>query len=112
MHSVHYTNWSTYKTIVSKTKNETRLKAESFSLYGHEKGSPERLPRKGPQKGSPERVLKKTPQNGSVLQNGSAGLFTGALQKGSTKGWAKQKGSSKLSWIPGSAAGFPDPWMP
>ena len=38
---------------------KTRLKAESFSLNGHEKGSPERLPRKAPQKGSSERLPRK-----------------------------------------------------
>ena len=33
------------------TKGITRLKAECFSLNGHEKGSPERVLRKATQKG-------------------------------------------------------------
>jgi len=43
-------------------KKKTQIiiyKTEGFSLNSYEKGSPERLSRKGPQKGSPERVLKK-----------------------------------------------------
>ena len=62
----------------------TRLKADGFSRNGHEKDSPERLPRKGPHRGSPERVLKKTPQNGSQK----------ATPKGSPKG-----GDPLVYWV-------------